>query len=39
MNRLHVSVYPPITEAGEPAVWDAEMAAQFRACFIMDEEE
>jgi len=32
-NRLHVSVYPPLTEAGEPAAWDGELAARFNACF------
>lgn len=32
-NRLHVSVYPPLTEAGEPAEWDDKMASLFNACF------
>lgn len=35
-NRLHVSVYPPFTEGGEPAEWDAELASCFRACFTKD---
>ena len=32
-NRLHVSIYPPLTEAGEPAEWDDEMASLLNACF------
>ena len=32
-NRLHVSVYRPLTEAGEPAAWEGELAARFNACF------
>jgi hypothetical protein len=38
-NRLHVSVYPPFTEAGEPAEWDGDLAARFNACFTEDEED
>jgi hypothetical protein len=32
-NRLHVSVFPPRTEGGEPAEWDDEVANRFNACF------
>jgi hypothetical protein len=32
-NRLHVSVYPPLTATGEAAVWDDGMAVLFNACF------
>lgn len=37
-NRLHVSIYSPLTEAGEPTEWDDELACRFRACFTKDEE-
>lgn len=37
-NRLHVSIYPPLTEAGEPAAWDDELASSFMACFTKGEE-
>jgi len=37
-NRLHVSVFPPLTEAGEPAEWHDEMADRFTACFTEGEE-
>lgn len=37
-NRLHVSIYPPLTETGEPAAWDDQLASCFRACFTKDEE-
>ncbi len=36
-NRLHVSVFPPVTRAGEQAEWDDEVAKQFNACFTEDE--
>lgn len=32
-NPLHVSVYPPNDETGEPAEWADELARQFSACF------
>jgi hypothetical protein len=32
-NRLHVSVFPPLTAAGEPAEWDDKLASLFNACF------
>jgi hypothetical protein len=32
-NRLHVSVFPPVTTAGEPAEWGGQLAALFNACF------
>jgi hypothetical protein len=32
-NRLHVSVFPPLTSAGEPADWGGKLAALFNACF------
>jgi hypothetical protein len=32
-NRLHVSIYPPLTTTGEPAEWDSEPANRFNACF------
>jgi hypothetical protein len=38
-NRLHVSVFPPLTEAGEPAEWSDELASHFNACFTRDEED
>jgi hypothetical protein len=37
-NRLHVSVYPPLTEAGEGAEWDDELASLFNACFTEGKE-
>jgi hypothetical protein len=38
-NRLHVSVYPSLTEAGESAEWDGDLAARFNTCFTVDEED
>lgn len=32
-NRLHVSVYAPLTPTGEPVEWDDNMAILFNACF------
>jgi hypothetical protein len=32
-NRLHVSVYPPPTAAGERADWGGRLAERFNACF------
>lgn len=37
-NRLHVSVHPPLTEAGEPADWGDELAKLFIECFTVAEE-
>ena len=37
-NRLHVSVFPPLTEAGEPAEWDDQLATLFNACFTEGKE-
>lgn len=38
-NRLHVSVFPPLSSPGEQAEWDDKMAARFNACFTLDEED
>jgi hypothetical protein len=32
-NRLHVSVFPPVTAAGQPVEWDDKLAQIFNACF------
>lgn len=37
-NRLHVSVFPPLSAAGEPVEWDDKLASWFNACFTEDEE-
>ncbi|MCL2586288.1 MAG: hypothetical protein FWE35_27970 [Streptosporangiales bacterium] len=38
-NRLHVSVYPPLTSAGEYADWGDQVAIRFNACFTEEEKE
>ena len=35
-NRLHVSVYPPFKESGEPEDWDDDVAFRFNECFTGD---
>lgn len=37
-NRLHVSVFPPLSAVGEPAEWGREMADRFNSCFTVSEE-
>jgi hypothetical protein len=32
-NRLHVSVFPPVTEGGQSVEWDDKVAIQFNTCF------
>jgi hypothetical protein len=32
-NRLHVSVYPPEADDGDPAEWDERLAGLFNSCF------
>jgi hypothetical protein len=38
-NRLHVSVFPPLSAAGGSGEWDDEMASRFNSCFTMDKED
>ena len=34
-NPLHVSVFPPSEESGEPLEWGDDLAGEFNACFTV----